>query len=1053
MPSQYIDFPFAGGVDEKTQSELVEPGSVLVATNLRQLKNGSLQKRLGNSLVGNATVTGGTMTTGRRLLSYKNELLQTDNLSLYSRSSTAAAYRKASGMAPQLSITNQPAMALQFNVGKYDAMSLNGYMAMCATIPATPGANPVWNGFCSIVDLATGAMVSPPTLVFAVTANSHSPPFAMVTVGTRIVIVYAEYSGGATELHYSWIDVASAATINAGWTIVLGAIANDTNSVRRLDACSLGGTQFAIAYVNSNVGSLAQTVTVRTFNSSFAQLAVGTIAASPVGFVAPAAVGISGNSSDVIFVAWGSNGGTDVKVVGLDPTTLAVSATASIVATTDTTTATAIGIQRTGTGTGWLVCSDSGSANHGTYSRSFQVSAGAITSVDDVWLRTNRAVMDSRPFSANGRMYVTMRPVDRVTGAAGGDLFLVDLTQSMADKTPGATRGYTRTVGHIAPRLCYAPTGMDAGSSPTVGRNTTGTNVVQVSSTQVLIPSSVVKNTTSSSLDTVTLDWGATNVAQPSILGENLAMGGSPPSFYDGERSSEIGFFQRPEKVAFGSFSGAGITGTFKYVAVYEQVDNRGNWHISNISDPSADVVAANQGVIMSATTLQFTNRGDAQSAAARSGTNAIRIVLYRTQDGGTVFYRVVAPSVQCILINDPDTYTQSFPVDTLPDASLGAPLYSQPGIPNVALVRVTPPCLYPMIVHGDRLVGANGNTVWFSGQTVYGEGYWFADNFQFPVETGGDITALASLDGSLVVFKRDRIAFVDGSGPPDNGAGGDFSPPQFIAADVGCIEPRSVCVTPAGVMFQSLRGIEMLSRGRSLATYFGSRVEDTLATYPVITSAVLDEARGTVTFTCQPELSNSGVEIIWDYVHNIWVHDIRSRLASPGVGIDSAIMWGNQAGTVPIRTCLSAYGDVYQETPTAYFDSDTVWVATDLVSPWIKMGGLQGYGRTNGFALLFQQRTPCDILISVRVDYRSTVVQTRLFTAAEIAAEIAAGRNPIELWVTMKVQKCTAFQVEIQDATPTGGPAAGTGQGPVLIGLRIEYQQKQDRNRGIVLG
>ncbi len=103
-------------------------------------------------------------------------------------------------------------------------------------------------------------------------------------------------------------------------------------------------------------------------------------------------------------------------------------------------------------------------------------------------------------------------------------------------------------------------------------------------------------------------------------------------------------------------------------------------------------------------------------------------------------------------------------------------------------------------------------------------------------------------------------------------------------------------------------------------------------------------------------------------------------------------------------------------------------------------MSGLQGYGRTCGIALLMESKTPCDVLVTIRLDYQSAVVQTRRFTAAEIATL----GTPPEMYVTFKVQKCSSFQVTLNDLSPTGGPAVGTGQGPKWVGLRVEYQQKK---------
>ncbi len=625
-----------------------------------------------------------------------------------------------------------------------------------------------------------------------------------------------------------------------------------------------------------------------------------------------------------------------------------------------------------------------------------------------------------------------MRPArTNLVGTADNlQLLLIDWTATLAE----GDFGYQRVAGNINPRL----------SLPTSDVNRNPSCVAALSSTNVIIPCATKKSAIGASIDLVSLDWAATTMSQAAVLGDDVALSGSPPSFYDGAHVSEIGFFQKPTILS--NTINAGLpgpdstTGNYNYVAIFEQMDDRGQWHQSDISLPFLpNPQPVSHAVVLVCSTLGATNRMVYTGTPADTP-QSIRVVFYRTTAGGTIYYRVPgsetanAPSAQSI------TFTDAITDDFL--LAHGIPLYTQPGIPNVAQAKVTPPCFTAMFTHGNRLIGLNAKSVWFSGEYVLGDGFWFADAFQFAVEGGdGDLVAGASMDGAMVLFKRNAIAFVDGSGPPDNGAGGDFSPPQFIAADVGCIEPRSVVLTPAGVMFQSLRGIEMLSRGRSLSTYFGSHAEATLAANPVVTSAVLDEAKATVKFTCMPsESATTGVEIVWDYVHNIWLTDT----ADSGTAVRSAIMAGHQPGTVPVYTWLAAAaGDIYQESTSLYTDAGG-YVSGSITSPWVKMSGLQGYGRTCGVSLLLESRTACDILVTIRQDYRSDVVQTRLFTAAEIATL----GTPTELYVTFKTQKCSSFQVTLEDATPTGGPSVGTGQGPAWIGMRIEYQQKQGTNR-----
>ncbi len=127
---------------------------------------------------------------------------------------------------------------------------------------------------------------------------------------------------------------------------------------------------------------------------------------------------------------------------------------------------------------------------------------------------------------------------------------------------------------------------------------------------------------------------------------------------------------------------------------------------------------------------------------------------------------------------------------------------------------RQSPTGLRTFVRHGDRLVGIADDraTIWYSAPLVSGEARWFSDVFTIPID------ALASQDGAIVAYSETEIYVVRGDGPPENGGNGtEFSPPQRITSDSGCIEPRSIVTTSAGTFFQSSRGLDLLTRSLSV--------------------------------------------------------------------------------------------------------------------------------------------------------------------------------------------------------------------------------------------
>ncbi len=1040
-----MDIPFTGGVDQTTRAELVAAPSFAQLVNLRQVKRGAYQKRYGYTLLSNVTFAGGpTVPACKRLLAYKDELLQTDGLSLYTRGITGHAWKQIRGLTPQLQITNQPALPLQFIVEAYDIVCIGGYHVVVYAV-RTSGIGTTGSCiFGAVVDATSGTIVSPPVNISGAIGTGTSLPLKLVLVScdNKAVLVYAKDAEVGPNLRVSTIDLTTNATINAGWSAPSAFITDaytdgGANHLNRFDVCSLGST-FVVAYVNSTSGGTypnaigaAGAVTVRTFDSSLVQQATTTVAACSGGGtgVEPTAVSVDGSSSDVIWVAFTFDGGANVDVTGLHHSTLAITWVIGTIIVTASAGAKCVNVAHTGNGTGCLVVS--GHADDDLYIANFGTSFG-FPQIIGTAFRTFFTVQDSRQFSVGGRWYMTVRYSDLVLSGSVSpnpdDLWLIDITQTLADQLTASSHGYLRLAGHINPRLTFG--------SPVV--EGVGPHVSALSTTKVILPVPAKKNAVASSLDFATLDYAPSNAWAPSILGETVAMNGAPTSYYDGTRVQEVGFVQRP-KIDLNTCSGAsGLTGAYSYIAVYEQIDARGQWHQSNISDVfTVTSVPANQGVNPYVRTLRITNRMDVATVLAVLA-NQVRIALYRNKGPGgvfgTIFYRV--PSSE--RINDPSTALLIMGPDTTPDASLGAELYSQPGIPGSAQVKVDPPSFSCMIAHSDRLIGAVGKTVWYSGQTVYGEGYWFSDLFQFAIETGGDITGLASMDGALVVFKRAAIAFVDGQGPGDNGAGGDFTPPQFVATDLGCMEQRSIVVTSLGTMFKSIRGIELLSRGRQLAPFFGQFVQDATDLFPVVTSAVLDEQKGVVLFTCVASEDPGdpgayvGTVLVYDLVLGVWTID---TVALDSLSVTkSAIMWGQNPGTTPVRTVLGLSGGVYQESTVNYLDNSG-WVTFTMETAWVKGAGVAGFQCAILAILQAQNLSDHDLTISVGYDFNTTYTDVQTWTAAELLL-LTTQRETLQMQFSQP--ECTAFRLKVVDATPTGG-TVGTGQGPVLFGLEID--------------
>jgi hypothetical protein len=489
-------------------------------------------------------------------------------------------------------------------------------------------------------------------------------------------------------------------------------------------------------------------------------------------------------------------------------------------------------------------------------------------------------------------------------------------------------------------------------------------------------------------------------------------------SMFDGTRLTEANFVISPPKPTT-SLGGTGITGTYRYVAVYEYVDAAGNWHVSGVSTPSDAVSPANQTISVNVGTLAITGRQRLQSDENN------RVTLYRNTSNGTVWYKVESKANN--LASNVVTFT-----DVTTDASLAAnaKLYapSLPGVNGGAQDRRSSAGLMHAVMYNGMLVGTLGDKIATSGQDVPGEALWFNPVFEQTLPDGGDFTAIAAQDGTLYLFKRRSVYAANGEAPSDNGGSGGLGTPRRLAADVGCIDGRSIVVTSLGIFFQSERGIELLTRGQSVE-FVGEAIQTSLGTSTVV-AATLDPIESLVYF----ELGATA--LVYDLARRIW-QSVDSR---SGVAVASAIVWdGSQ----------SAYRYAYIDTSglvfveqSNYLESGSAWITLLARTGYVKLGGIQGQQIMNRALLLAKKSTRADLNIAANYDY-DTTFETASSWAANTLDTLSTSLSRIQVGHDLHVDaEGQAVALEITDATPTGG-TVGTGQGATWIALTFEGQPR----------
>jgi len=413
---------------------------------------------------------------------------------------------------------------------------------------------------------------------------------------------------------------------------------------------------------------------------------------------------------------------------------------------------------------------------------------------------------------------------------------------------------------------------------------------------------------------------------------------------------------------------------------------------------------------------------------------NPVRIVGYRWSTSQQVYYQFT--SLTSPVVNDTTTDSQAIPDTNSDSAILGnVLLYTTGGV----LENIAAPASIASALFNNRLFmidAEDQNLLWFSKQVIENVPVEMSDLLTIYVAptTGvqgstGPMTALSAMDDKLIIFKKDAAYYINGSGPDNTGSNSTFSDPVFITSSVGCSNPNSIVMMPAGLMFQSDKGIWLL--GRDLQTrYIGAPVESYNS--QTVVSAQSIPATTQVRFV----LSNN-VTLMYDYYYDQWATHTNLYALS------STLYQGAQ-------TYLNKFGQVLQETPGTWLDASNP-VLMSLTTSWINLAGLQGFERFYFMYILGTYFTPFKLNVQVAYDYnpsppQATVVQPSNFAQpwggeAQWGSGGAWGgtqyANVFEARVFPQQQKCEAFQVTITEVFDPALSAA-PGQGLSLSGLNL---------------
>lgn len=550
---------------------------------------------------------------------------------------------------------------------------------------------------------------------------------------------------------------------------------------------------------------------------------------------------------------------------------------------------------------------------------------------------------------------------------------------------------------------------------------------------------------------------------QPTELLGELGLSGGVQFVSDGLQATEDSFFSYPE-FAYASLESPNtrpLEGQYIYAVCYSYVDAAGLVHrsVPAFTNPVTCTTYETDPPFGLAPRLHI----PVLSATWRDVQNPRQVYaeIYRTESDGSVFYFLDRVRASGRAWND---YEVEWPSDSSTDQTTDevlrtASLLYTTG--NGELDNVNPPASFLSIVHKDRraIVDETGLNVWFTKQAsspTLAPGW--NEGLQVAFPEGGQITALASMDGTFVVFKRNSVWKLYGSGPPNNGQSSDWTVPEAVVADVGAVSWRSLAEVPMGFVFQAVTGFHLLTRSLTVE-YIGQDVQDKIRDYPEVVKATVVTTNSSkhVRWTCKNS-SGRYVVIVWDYDHRTW-----SFFEYPYVDSVADTAMVVQHGDVAASYCvLGATGDAagrtwaensradiavtsnYPVWKDEDLDGETHFIPTVVQVAGVRLG-VQAGQRTRVVQLLADRLDACGLRMDLAFDGSEEASQTERWESLQLRQLPVSGQ--VQVNVAAAFTRSQSVEVTLSDfeGSPSGDFSV-TGQGARFVNLTFELESLGQR-------
>lgn len=1016
LDSQQFSLVFQDGLDLKSNSKTVVPTKLLELENATFIKPGQLSKCDGfkaesTVILNPPNVNSPKITSGRAITTFLDELVIADKDSLYSYNTYPAGWTYK-GLLSSTYVSEAPVIRDAYAQTAADGITHPTGLQCYAWEDSSGGVK------YSILDSSTGQVVQPPTVIVS---TAVKPKVLVLT--NRFVIVYVDTDDN--KIYFATVPVA---VPNRALTIipvtgVSGATAlNSTTPI--YDACVVetnAGPQLYLIFKNAVV-SPGPGMTAMYFIATNLTSYVDSVSyANDVTLLA-----IFGNSRAIILLYYV---GSVLKFVSLSPILTGEGVAHTIQTFSGISSITGITLDTSPVNTFQVFWSKVFSDKQNSFTTKLTISTSAVTVAPSVVARS--VALTGKPFTYEGRRYVPVA----YSSENQPTYFLID------------------EYGSIVAKMLYG-----IGGGIQVRGDGLGANVLaesaQVSDTKFRFPFLAVdllttttgRITTQTGVVADTVDFfNPTEGYLNTELGRNLHFDGGYISMYDGRSPVEHGYHLYPEPITIvnGSSSTGQLTGTdlYSYVATYEWTDAQGNNHISAPSLPVSVTANTNGSATVTIPTLRLTSK---QS----NGRSPVTIVVYRTTGNGIIYYRCcttvphASPATNQPIINDMSADTVAFIDTQIADETTNGdfgPLVGNPQLYTTGgvLENVEPGPVSSVTVWQNRMFALNSTNplqIWYSKEVVPNVPVEFSNFLYLNIDPrGGPVTAIENMDDKLIVFKESSIYMVIGTGPDNTGSQDQIQGAILVTTDVGCVNPRSISVTPVGLMFQSEKGIYLLNRGLQVE-YIGAAVE----TYntATVTSATLMARQNQVRFTL-----DSKITLVYDYYVKQW------STFTIVDGLDATI-WNE------LYTYIQDSGKVLTETPGVH-TIEGAYISMKIVTAWLQLAGIQNFQRIRDMMILGSYNSPHQLQVGVAYDFNGSPTQNTIIGSDGPAnfgddspfgsGTPFGGEFPLYQWrVYFDRQKCMAIQITLRDI-----PLDTTiGESLSMTGINLRVGVKKGHNK-----